>query len=146
SVWKPEPDLEGRPDHAVLEASLQAVVARHASLRASFRHEQLGRPVQVVLARAAVPWRLIDLSGHDAAAQQRELSNIVETDRLERFDLSAPPLMRFELMKLAADRHRLLISNHHLLMDGWSAPILVREWLQVYVQQRRADYVARGTP
>ena len=48
--------------------------ARHASLRAGFRHEQLSRPVQVVVARAAVPWRLIDLSGHDAAEQQRELS------------------------------------------------------------------------
>ena len=56
---------------AVLEASLQAVVERHASLRAGFRHEQLSRPVQVVVPRAAVPWRLIDLSGHDAAGQQR---------------------------------------------------------------------------
>ena len=69
-----ELELEGLLDAAVLEASLQAVVARHASLRAGFRHEQLSRPVQVVVARAAVPWRLIDLSGHDAAGQQRELS------------------------------------------------------------------------
>ena len=66
-----ELELEGRLDPAVLEASLQAVVGRHASLRAGFRHEQLSRPVQVVLARAAVPWRLIDLSGCDGAAQQR---------------------------------------------------------------------------
>ena len=92
---------------AVLEASLQAVVARHASLRSGFRHEQLSRPVQVVVARAAVPWRLIDLSGQDAAGQQRELSAIVEADRLERFDLAVPPLMRFALIRLAADRHRL---------------------------------------
>ena len=112
-----ELELEGLLDAAVLEASLQAVVARHASLRAGFRHEQLSRPVQVVMARAAVPWRLIDLSGQDAAGQQRELSTIVEADRLERFDLAAPPLMRFALIRLAADRHRLLISNHHLL-DG----------------------------
>ena len=82
-----ELELEGLLDAAVLEASLQAVVARHASLRAGFRHEQLSRPVQVVVARAAVPWRLIDLSGQDAAGQQRELSAIVEADRLERFDL-----------------------------------------------------------
>ena len=52
-----ELELEGRLDPAVLESSLQAVVARHASLRAGFRHEQLSRPVQVVVARAAVPWR-----------------------------------------------------------------------------------------
>ena len=95
-----ELELEGLLDAAVLEASLQAVVARHASLRAGFRHERLSRPVQVVVARAAVPWRLIDLSGLDAAGQQRELSAIVEADRLERFDLAAPPLMRFALIRL----------------------------------------------
>src|SRR5204862_1896632 len=131
---------------AVLEAALQAVVARYASLRACFRHEQLSRPVQVVVARAAVPWRLIDLSGQNAAAQQRELSAIVEADRLERFDLTAPPLMRFALVKLAANRHRLLISNHHLLMDGWSAPILVRELLEVYAQHGSAASLPRVTP
>src|SRR5215213_2719522 len=141
-----ELELEGRLDPAVLEASLQAVVARHASLRSGFRHEQLSRPVQVVMARAAVPWRLIDLSGQDAAGQQRELSTIVEADRLERFDLSAPPLMRFALIKLAADRHRLLISNHHLLMDGWSAPILVRELLEVYALHGSAASLPRVTP
>ena len=141
-----ELELEGRLDPAVLEASLQAVVARHASLRSGFRHEQLSRPVQVVVARAAVPWRLIDLSGQDAAAQQRELSDIVEADRLERFDLAAPPLMRFALIRLAADRHRLLISNHHLLMDGWSAPILVRELLEVYARHGSAASLPRVTP
>jgi hypothetical protein len=78
------------------------------------------------------PWRLIDLSEFDAAGQQERLTRILETDRLERFDLAAPPLMRFALIKLAAERHRLLISNHHLLMDGWSAPILVRELLEIY--------------
>ncbi len=141
-----ELELEGLLDPAVLESSLQAVVARHASLRAGFRHEQLSRPVQVVVARAAVPWRLIDLSGRDAAAQQRELSKIIEADRLERFDLAVPPLMRFALIKLAADRHRLLISNHHLLMDGWSAPILVRELLEVYAQHGSAASLPRVTP
>ena len=111
-----------------------------------FRHEQLSRPVQVVMARAAVPWRLIDLSGQDAAGQQRELSAIVEADRLERFDLAVPPLMRFALIRLAADRHRLLISNHHLLMDGWSAPILVRELLEVYALHGSAASLPRVTP
>ena len=51
---------------------------------------------------------------------------------MERFDLSVPPLMRFALIRLSAQRHRLLISNHHLLMDGWSAPVLVSEVLSAY--------------
>src|SRR5207249_2109059 len=71
---------------------------------------------------------------------------IVEADRLERFDLAVPPLMRFALIRLAADRHRLLISNHHLLMDGWSAPILVRELLDIYAQHGSAAALPRVTP
>ena len=141
-----ELELEGMLDGAVLEASIQAVVGRYASLRAAFRHEQLSRPVQVVLPRAAVPWQLIDLSGLDAAEQQQRLAEILEEDRLERFDLAAPPLMRFALIKLSADRHRLLMSNHHLLMDGWSAPIFVRELLEVYARHGSAASLPRVTP
>ncbi len=65
-----ELELEGAVEPAMLEASLQAVIGRHASLRCGFRHEQLVRPVQVVLPRVAAPWRLIDLSGLDAAGSR----------------------------------------------------------------------------
>jgi hypothetical protein len=65
-----ELELEGAVEPAVLEASLQAVIGRHASLRSGFRHEQLGRPVQVVLPRVVAPWRLIDLSEFDAAGSR----------------------------------------------------------------------------
>ena len=54
--------------------------------------------------------------------------------------------MRFALIRLAAERHRLLISNHHLLMDGWSAPILVRELLEVYARHGSAASLPRVTP
>jgi len=94
-----ELELEGALDSALLQASLQAVVGRHASLRAGFRHEHLSRPVQVVLPRVVVPWRLIDLSEWDDEEQQRRLTGLVEADRLERFDLADPPLMRFALMR-----------------------------------------------
>ena len=93
-----------------------------------------------------MPWRLIDLGGLDAAGQQRQLAEIAAADRLERFDVTAPPLLRFALLRLEAERHRLLLSNHHLLMDGWSAPILVRELLQAYAQGGRADELPAVTP
>ena len=142
-----ELELEGALEPAVLEASLQAVIGRHASLRSGFRHEQLGRPVQVVLPRVAAPWRLIDLSGlRCGRAAGAAEARFCEADRLERFDLAAPPLMRFALIRLAAERHRLLISNHHLLMDGWSAPILVRELLEVYAAGRQRGLAAAGHP
>ena len=62
-----ELDLEGALDIAALEAAAQALIARHASLRAGFRHEELRRPVQIIVPQAAAPWRLLDLSSLDEA-------------------------------------------------------------------------------
>ena len=53
-----ELDLEGALDGAALEAAAQALLARHASLRAGFRHEELSRPVQIIVPQAAAPWRM----------------------------------------------------------------------------------------
>src|SRR5262249_60764205 len=67
-------------------------------------------------------------------------------DRVERFDLSSAPLMRFTLIRLAADRHRLGLTHHHLLMDGWSLPVLVREVLTLYEHKGDGAALGRVTP
>ena len=141
-----ELDLEGALDSAGLEAAAQALIARHASLRAGFRHQELSRPVQIIVPQAAPPWRMIDLSSLDEADRAAEAARIVAQDRAARFDLAAPPLMRFALIRLAAERHRLVITNHHLLMDGWSAPVLVRELFQLYASKGDAAALPRVTP
>src|SRR5262249_27369256 len=63
-------------------------------------------------------------------------------DRGERFDLSCAPLMRFTLIRLSAQQHRLVLTHHHLLMDGWSLPVLVRELLTLY--EHKGDGAALG--
>ena len=102
----------------VLRAAVAALVQRHASLRAAFRHEQLSRPVQVVLSSVQVPFRSIDLSMLDEAAREERWQRLLLEDRAERFDLTAPPLLRLTLVRLGADRHRLLFAqpSHS---DGW---------------------------
>ena len=72
-----ELELEGALDPATLQAALQAVVGRHASLRSGFRHERLGHPVQVVLGRVEVPWRLVDLSECDGEQQRQHLVELL---------------------------------------------------------------------
>src|SRR5262249_28644766 len=59
---------------------------------------------------------------------------------------ASPPLLRFALIRLAADRHRLLLTNHHLLMDGWSTPVLVRELLTLYGHGGDAAVLPPVTP
>ncbi len=141
-----ELDLEGALDVAVLEAAAHALMARHASLRAGFRHEEVRRPVQIIVPQAAAPWRLLDLSSLDEATRASEANRIVAEDRAARFDLAAAPLLRFALLRLGARQHRLVLTNHHLLMDGWSAPVLVRELLALYASRGDAAALPRLTP
>ena len=126
--------LRGPLDNEALERAAQALVQRHANLRSGFQHEKLSQPVQVIVGRVVAPWRSLDLSLLDAAGREERLAGLLAEDRLERFDVTSPPLLRFALIRLTADEHRLVLTNHHILMDGWSLPVLVRELLTLYAQ------------
>ena len=119
---------------------------RHASLRAAFEHEQLLRPVQIIVAGARAPWRHIDLSLLDGPARDERLADILMADRAERFDMSGPPLLRFTLLQLGGGEHRLVVSSHHILLDGWSTSILVQELLTLHAQRGNGAALPRVTP
>ena len=87
-----------------------------------------------------------DLSSLDDAERGQRLAAILAQDRAERFDLGAAPLLRFTLVRLAPDAHRLIVSSHHILMDGWSTPVLVRELLTLYAHKGDAAALPRVTP
>ncbi|GAA5613798.1 non-ribosomal peptide synthetase [Streptomyces platensis] len=117
-----------RPD--LLRASVAALLKRHPNLRAGFRQRANGQPFQVIHREVPLPWEELDLTDRDDAA--RRLAEFLAADRARRFPLDRPPLMRFTLVRLGPDRYRLVLSNHHLLLDGWSTPILVRELFTLY--------------
>ncbi|MBC6447458.1 amino acid adenylation domain-containing protein [Actinokineospora xionganensis] len=125
-------DIEGPLDVRALRVAATALLNRHSNLRAGFQHQDVERPVQVIPRKFTVPWRQVDLSTLDPDAQAAELAARHAADRAERFDLAAPPLMRFSVYRLAPGRFRLALSKHHLLLDGWSMPIVVRELFELY--------------
>ena len=124
--------LAGPLDSAVLEKAAYALIERHGSLRAGFEQASLARPVQVIVAGVKPPWSSIDLSSLDEAQRDTRMSELLAQDRRLRFDLSSPPLLRFTLIRLGGEEHRLVLTSHHLLLDGWSAAILVQELLALY--------------
>ena len=124
--------LEGQLDGEALHAAARTLIQRHSSLRASFRQESLSRPIQIIAPRVTLPWRRIDLSLMDDITRTENLARILSDERAERFDLASPPLIRFALVRSLPDRHRLVLTNHHILMDGWSMPVLVQELLTLY--------------
>ncbi|MGV9856873.1 condensation domain-containing protein, partial [Streptomyces sp. NPDC003442] len=134
-------DLEGEVDPAGLRAAGAALLRRHPNLRAGFRHEKLSRPVQVIPHEVELPWQEADLRDGSDEARQTALDELVERDRTRRFDLAAPPLIRCTLARLADDRYRLVVTLHHILLDGWSFPLLVDDLFELYA--RRGDESGR---
>ncbi|MBO9875772.1 non-ribosomal peptide synthetase, partial [Xanthomonas sp. D-93] len=104
----------------------------HPNLRASFAQSGFKEPVQVIPRRVALPWRFVDLSRLDADAARAACADIERDDAALCFDAARGPLLRMTLVRLAADAHRLILSNHHIVLDGWSMPILVEELFALY--------------
>ena len=102
--------------------------------------------MQIIAAEVAPSWRRFDLSSLDEGARNERLAAILAEDRAARFNVALPPLLRFTLIRLAPLDHRLVITGHHLLMDGWSAPVLVRELLTLYARKGDATVLPRVTP
>ncbi|CAM5559899.1 Amino acid adenylation domain-containing protein OS=Streptomyces tendae OX=1932 GN=GUR47_35325 PE=4 SV=1 [Streptomyces tendae] len=125
-------DLEGDLDTAALAAACRTLLRRHANLRAAFRYQGLKRPVQLIPHQVELPWEETDLSRLPEPERSAAADRLLEEDRLRRFDLGRPPLMRFTLMRLGDSRYRFVLTNHHILLDGWSRPMLVRELLALY--------------
>ncbi|WP_280232583.1 non-ribosomal peptide synthetase [Nocardia cyriacigeorgica] len=122
--------LAGTVDAARLRTAAQALVDRHENLRVAFIETDDG-PRQLVLGAAEIGWQELDLTGVTEA--ERELDRLIALDANTRFDLARPPLLRFTLIRTAPDTYRLVMTNHHLVLDGWSTPLLVRELLTLYV-------------
>ncbi len=125
-------DLTGPLEATALRAAGQGLLDRHPNLRAGFRHRGAGDSVQIIPRRAELPWTQVDLSGLDETARQAELTRLTDDARAERFDLGRPPLIRFTLIRLGEEQHRLLILKHHILLDGWSVPLFMRDLFALY--------------
>ncbi|MEV8321012.1 amino acid adenylation domain-containing protein [Streptomyces sp. NPDC059900] len=128
-------DLEGPLDSALLRSSAETVIRRHATLRSGFRYRKNGEPIRVVHREAPLDWRetdladLTDLSGQDARAGFEDLT---AQDWNHGIDVAGTPLIRFTLARHTARRHRLVVTAHHLLLDGWSFALLFQELFAVY--------------
>ncbi|MFN8481456.1 MAG: amino acid adenylation domain-containing protein [Anaerolineae bacterium] len=133
--------LSGALDVDALRRAWESVLAHHPALRSVFVWERLERPLQVVRKTAPLPWQVLDWRDVAEAERDARLAEFRHLDREAGFPLSKAPLMRLGLIRLAADDHRLVWSHHHLLLDGWSTAIVLREVFETY-----AALVAGQTP
>ncbi|CAN5718096.1 mycobactin non-ribosomal peptide synthetase MbtF [soil metagenome] len=118
-------EITGELDVELLHRCAAAMLVRHPNLRASFLHGNLSRPVQVILDRVEVPWRVV-------SAQSEQVAVLEDEERRRPFAIGRGPLIRFLLIELPDRRWYLVIVAHHIVIDGWSLPLFVAEMINLY--------------
>ncbi|HET7230271.1 MAG TPA: condensation domain-containing protein [Longimicrobium sp.] len=127
--------LTGPLDVDALERAFRAVVARHGALRTGFAWEGVPQPLQFVLRQAEPTFDRLDWSGAGDAWRAR-FDALMESDRRRGHDLKRPPLARITVARIDPDRHLLLLSLHHMVIDGWSLPLVVADLGALYRAER----------
>ncbi|HSS49050.1 MAG TPA: amino acid adenylation domain-containing protein, partial [Thermoanaerobaculia bacterium] len=122
-------ELTGQLDRAALESALREVVRRHESLRTTFE-ESGGEPAQVIGESAGFTLPVVDLQG--LPERGSEVSRLAGSEARRPFDLARGPLLRAVLLRLEAERHVVLLTMHHIVSDGWSMGVLMRELGALY--------------
>jgi mycobactin peptide synthetase MbtF len=118
-------DISGALDVDLLRDCAAKMLIRHPNLRASFFSRGIARPVQIVPSRADLPWRLV-------AATPGEVPALEASERRRPFDLERGPAIRFLLIELPCAHWRLVLTAHHIVIDGWSLPVFVNEMMILY--------------
>ena len=117
--------LRGRLDVEALRRTVEAMVERHEALRTTFVSDG-GEPVQKI--HAATAWALpcLDLDSAE------EMEARAQAEAAQPFDLASGPLLRTTLLRLGDEDHVLLVTMHHIVSDGWSIAVMVREMMALY--------------
>jgi non-ribosomal peptide synthase protein (TIGR01720 family) len=124
--------LQGDLDANALDRAWQQTLNRHDVLRASFIWENLDEPLQLIHKSVRVPLEQHDWRALPDAEQAERWEAFLITERQRGFNLSTPPLMRLALVRLSSDSYRFVWTHHHLLIDGWSGALLLREVFTAY--------------
>ncbi|HET9712646.1 MAG TPA: condensation domain-containing protein, partial [Pyrinomonadaceae bacterium] len=134
--------LRGDLNVEAFEAAWHRVVSRHQSLRADFAWDLGAEPVQVVRREVDVKLSCEDWRGFSRERQDELLEEFLRRDREQGFDLRRAPLLRLALFNRSDKKHAFVLSNHHLLIDGWSLSIVLQEVFVIY-DARRAKRAPR---
>src|SRR6476660_7782063 len=123
--------FDGPIDLDALERSLSELIRRHEVLRTTFQSIN-GEPMQVIAESQPQQLEVTDLSTLPESEREAEAQRMADEEAQQPFDLMRGPLFRFRLLRLAEDKHILLLNMHHIISDGWSLTVLGRELGTLY--------------
>ncbi len=124
--------LEGELKVTAFEQAWQRVLERHPALRTAFVWQGLEEPMQVVRQKVKLPLKQEDWRGLPAEEQRARLAAFLQADRAQGVEPSKAPLMRLALFRLSDDAYQFVWTHHHILLDGWSLPLIFKEVFAFY--------------
>jgi amino acid adenylation domain-containing protein len=124
-------ELEGCLKPEQLRDSFNEVVSRHEALRTTFSTSQ-AEPVQIIHEKMDILMPMVDLSCLGGDLVGSELERLTREEAQDRFDLVKGPLIRAKVLKIGEEKHVLLLSMHHIVSDGWSIGVLIKEVGEIY--------------
>ncbi|MDX1699853.1 MAG: condensation domain-containing protein, partial [Melioribacteraceae bacterium] len=119
--------ISGEFNINAFKESWHYVVRNHQILRSSFIYENIKEPIQVVHRKVEICFNEINLEDIDEKAKKLQVKKILNNEITEGFDFSKPPLMKFVIIKLSEDKIQFAWTYHHILLDGWSIPLIINE-------------------
>ena len=127
--------IDGRLDTTALQTAVNTMFTRHASLRTTFHYGEDGQPHQHIADDTHLPMEQVDFSTLPEGVQEEKVEEWIREEAGRPFSLSTGPLVRIAHLRLADDQHILVVVMHHIITDGWSMGIFVREFVSLYVSQ-----------
>lgn len=133
-------DLIGA-DIDVFTRSWDYIIKFHTILRSAFYYDKFNVPVQCVFKEIKLPVEVLDYSSMSSEEQQSAIKSFEQSDKEKGFDFKSAPLMRLALIRLDDNRYHMHWLYHHIIMDGWSMPILIEDFLNIYEQLSKGEKI-----
>ncbi|MFK8105307.1 MAG: amino acid adenylation domain-containing protein, partial [Saprospiraceae bacterium] len=137
-------DFPNDIDAALFEKCWHIVVQKHSILRTGIFYDELSIPVQCVMKKVEIPFALHDFSNLSDEKQAEALEDFLAKDLMDGLAFNEAPIMRVSLFKLGDRAHKLVWTCHHIILDGWSMPIIFKEILYTYGQLAKGKEVVLG--
>lgn len=128
--------ISGNLEPVLLHRAWNFVIAGNDMLRTVFRWEKLEKPVQIILKKYEAPIHEWDFSGEDPARQEQLLAELKLNDRRQKIDISAEPY-RILLCKMEKGEYEMIITSYHIVFDGWSNAVILKELMAAYHQLQK---------
>jgi len=125
-------NIQGEFDIAAFKRAWQQVFNRHPVLRIAVVWERRDKALQIIFKNVNLPWEEQDWRGFSQRQQNERLEAFLKADRGRGFDLAKPPLIRMTMIRLEDSSYQFIWSFHHLLLDGWSASLVINEAFAIY--------------